>query len=185
MNITGPIRQLIVDNATAAAIVDERVFPVVLPQETTYPAVRLTVLDTKGNETKTSAADWDKVQFEISSFATTYDEAQRLDDAIRAAIDTFSGVVTVGAIAHGFKLIQYTRRQDLFEPEVNMFHRRAEYVVIYALDAASMIPSQLVGGNYESDEAALLAGLEYGQYYHAFHHVSAAQGTLIKLIPNE
>jgi len=183
MNITGAIRQLIVDNATAAAIVGQRVYPVILPQSAIYPAVKMHIVSSGGNNTKSGVSSEDTIMLQVSSFAFTYNDAQRSDDAIRAAIDYYRGTVLVGAVVHGLDLVEYIGSVDLYEEEPKVFHRASDYKIRYSRNPAVMIPEQLIGGIFESDEAALLAGLEYGQYYHAAgDHVSESKGVLIKLI---
>lgn len=183
MNITGPIRQLIIEDVDASLILEERVFPVVLPQSTTYPAARLTIVGNSANNTKSGPSTEDLILLQISSFAYTYDEVAECDDAIRAAIDYFRGMVTVGSIVHGLDLVEYETSQDFYEDEARIFHRASDYRVRYSRDPASMIPQGLIGGEFDSDESALLAGLVYGQHYYASDtHTSVKKGVLIKLL---
>lgn len=185
MNVTGPVKQVIIDDASAAAVLGSRVYANVIPQSATFPAALLRITNVQPLATKTGPSDLDIVTLACYSFAENYNTAQNCDELIRAAIDDFSGPVTVGAIVHGIRLITYKPgASEDFVEEPKMAQVSSVYTVCYQRDAGAMVPVNLIGGTFDSDSDALAAGLEVGQYYYASRdHEAAVPGTLIKLLP--
>lgn len=184
MNVTGPVKQLIVDSAPAAAVLGSRVYANIIPQSATFPAALLRITNVRPLSTKTGPSDLDIVTVACHSFAESYKTAQDCDELIRAAIDEYSGPVTVGAIVHGIRLIEYKpgANEDFVE-EPRMAQVSSVYSVCYQRDAGAMVPVNLIGGTFDSDADALASGLQYGQYYYASRdHEAAVPGTLIKLL---
>ena len=79
-----------------AAIVGTRVYPDVLPQGVTYPAIRVQRISTARAQFRVLARSGGKAtrqqpRFQIDSWATTKTGALALADAVRATLDAFSG----------------------------------------------------------------------------------------------
>ena len=87
-------------NAGVSAVVSNRVYPIVIPQDASYPAIAYSAMYTPANDTKTQGATHDNCEFVIRSWASTYDAAAALDKLVRAALDYNDGS-GAGATAGG------------------------------------------------------------------------------------
>lgn len=74
-------------NAGVSALVSTRVYPVVIPQDATYPAIAYSAVYTPADNSKNEDATHDNCAFTLRAWAATYDAAAALDVAIRAALD--------------------------------------------------------------------------------------------------
>tara|TARA_R100000654_G_scaffold23374_1_gene45750 strand:+ start:2093 stop:2491 length:399 start_codon:yes stop_codon:yes gene_type:complete len=76
--------------------VSARIFPQKVPYSETMPAITYFIIDTNPNNTKNGVSTYDYIRCQITSFGTTYAQAQDLATEIRNALDyksgTFEGV---------------------------------------------------------------------------------------------
>ena len=140
MNITGPVRSLILDNSAAVALLGTKVYPVALPQETVPPYACIGILNNATSPCKGAVSPVDFVTFAVSTYAQRYDYAQQADDAIRAGVDGYRGVVTVGGDLFAFDAIEYLDTTDGFQPESALYIRSSQYRVRWLRTATSVSP---------------------------------------------
>ncbi len=134
MNAVGAIGKKLLDDAATVALLANAssVYPVVLPQQKTYPAVTLEISSTKPNDSKTQVSPIDNVTVTAKIYAKTYSQAQAIDTAIRNEIDGFEGnVTTTDSVVHRFDAIRFLTREDGFDEENVLFVRVANYDVRY------------------------------------------------------
>ena len=107
-------------------IVGDRIYPIVLPQNPTYPA--LTYF-------KVSGPAWHDVdiaypRFQLSSWGEDYADVKVLAGAVKEVMQRFKGIM---GGAQGVKVSQvvYENELDLFDPETGTYHIPADYKIIY------------------------------------------------------
>ncbi len=134
MNAVGAIRQLIIDNAGVVALLSsaDAVYPVILPQRRTYPAITLLIGDDEPELYKwTPTAEKDRVKMVVGIWAKEYNTAQQIDEAIRAAIDGFEGNVTTSdSDTQRVHEVAFIRRKDGYDKENALFYREVIYRVV-------------------------------------------------------
>jgi hypothetical protein len=141
MNITGPLREILSNNLTANTLTGGKVFPVVAPQTTEPPFAIFSIADNTPSDTKSGASTVDIIEVQCDAMAETYDYAQRMDEAIRNALDRYRGNVTVGITHYPIDGIRYLSTQDRYEPEPALFRRISRYKVRLLRAPASIEPS--------------------------------------------
>jgi hypothetical protein len=136
MNVTGPIRALIITDPEAFALVGDRVYPVLIPKSATFPAVGIQVVSNLPSDTKSGVSGVDIIRVQVDSYAETYVSAQATDEAVRGAIDKYYGQVNVtGAdlAASGVNCyiggVRYETTQDIFEDQSEIFRISSDYIV--------------------------------------------------------
>ena len=136
MNVTGPIRQIILSNPAAFALVGSRVYPVLIPKSATLPAVSLQVVSNLPSDTKSGVSTVDLIRLQVDSYGTTYATAAAVDEAVRGAIDKYAGTVNVtgsGLAASGVNYtiggVRYETTQDIFEDQSEVFRLSSDYIV--------------------------------------------------------
>lgn len=125
MNVSGPIKTLIAANSTANTLMGGRVYPVVLAQETAYPAAAINVASVKAANSKTQASTLDRVEVQLDVYATTYASAAAAAAAIRTAID----YQTTGSLQH----IQFEGQQDMFSAKPELLRITQTYSIGYSV----------------------------------------------------
>lgn len=201
MNVVGAVREIILsDAATVALIASNAVYPVILPQTKTYPAITLLINDDRPEDYKWSpTAEKDRVELAIGIWAPTYDQAQKIDTAVRDAIDGFVGTVTTAAdnVDHYIYDTAFLRRSDDYDQENKQFYRTVFYRVTYHRDIPSVPAGPPFTNNwqaqwqaamngleeYDSTEAAVLDGYTVGMVYKSSsNHSSAPAGIPIQIL---
>ena len=103
-------------------LVSTRCYPLVLPQNPTYPAVRYQQIDGFGNSAMGSDTGVVEATVQIDSYATTYTDARALAEAVRAALLRFRGTVASVEILDIFRA---SGPNDIYEENVKI--RRVQY----------------------------------------------------------
>jgi hypothetical protein len=134
MNAVGVVRQLIIDDAATVALLSSgaAVYPVVVPQTVSYPAITLRIGDDEPETYKwTPTAEKDRVTLVVGIWSKEYTTAQQIDEALRAAIDAFVGDVTTDDnVTHTVHEIAFIRRKDGYDKDNLLFYREVIYRVI-------------------------------------------------------
>lgn len=121
MNAVGTIRTLIAANSTANGLLSGRVYTDVLPQNSTYPAVAVNLINTSPTNTKTTASDLDFLLMQVDVYSTTLASAAETAEAVRGAID----YKTSGSLAH----IEFKNEYDAFSGKPELHRRLQEYTI--------------------------------------------------------
>lgn len=102
MNVGAIIYNLLSNNAAVNALISSRIYPLKAPQGPFKSCVVYTRITTDTEATKGSYNKYDRIQIQISSFASSYDAAVSLADAVRAAlVDSYNtdvGILNVNRI---------------------------------------------------------------------------------------
>jgi hypothetical protein len=85
------VRAHLINDPAVRSLVDTRIYPDVLPQGVTYPAIRYQRIDTPRTYTKGGSAGLSRPRLQIDCYATTYKAAKDTADAVRAAMERFTG----------------------------------------------------------------------------------------------
>ena len=183
MNITGPIKALIAANSTANGLLAGRVYPGIFPEQYTLPAVAINIVSGIPNPTKTAPGDVDTLRVQVDCYGTTYTSAQATADAVRGAIDWYRGNVVSGLNSYAIDWINFEGTQDSWESEPKEWRIITEYSARILRSNADIITQSAVGlQRYSSDQDALDAGVQYGEFYVADTiHEYAFSGALIQL----
>lgn len=89
-------------NAGVTAIAGTRVYPAMLPQNVTLPAISYVRVDTVSVQSHSGNSGLARARFQISAWASTFTVARNLAEKIRLALESFrgsfGGTVAVGGI---------------------------------------------------------------------------------------
>lgn len=131
MNVSGPIIKLIAGNTAANNLLGGRVYPGVIKQGSDYPAAAVNVTGVSPTNSKTKASDLDFCRVQIDIYATTPTAAGQTADAVRGALDYFTGAVTLnGGGTEYVEHIQYERELTGFSETPELFRIVQEYTYI-------------------------------------------------------
>lgn len=102
-----------------SALVDTRVYPSILPQTPTLPAVSYARISAIPTYSLAGRSSLRHATIEINAWAMTYAEVKALAEAIEDAMD---------ADGSAFKAVQITD-QDLYESDIKIYRVLAEYSI--------------------------------------------------------
>jgi hypothetical protein len=107
------------------ALIGTRLYPVVLPQAPTFPAVSYQWISGVGfpNMENTGSLRMQRVQF--TAWAPTYTAAVQVFEAVRARLNGFKGVNGGTQFEGAF----FVNEVDLYEPEPQLYGRAGDFFV--------------------------------------------------------
>lgn len=164
MNIQGPLRKIISDNALSGSLLDDRIYPVVAPQKSSYPLAVVRVTGNTPSNMKTHTSTVDTVQAEVITFADTFEECANADEAIREAIDFYRGDVLFKSVTTSIDGIRYENTVQGIEPDTMLYMSVSTYTIRLKRDGALLIEYVPIR-YFASDDEAKAAGLLPGDIY--------------------
>jgi hypothetical protein len=87
------IYNLLSNNSGVYNLAHYRIYPITAPQNTTFPFVVYTITNTEPSLTKDGVSPLDVISFQIDCYSTQYDENTSLANAVRSALDYYTGTV--------------------------------------------------------------------------------------------
>lgn len=91
MAVEKAIRSILVDDGTVAGLVGNRIYPLVRPDGTGSPAITYQQISGFRDHVMTGPSGFVESRFQLNCWADTYAEADALADAVRSAVDGYSG----------------------------------------------------------------------------------------------
>jgi len=123
--------ELLLADATVTSIIADRLYPVLLPDESPLPAVTYQVISTTPLYALDGRINLTRYRIQIDVWAAwpNYAQAKTLAEAIRVVLDGYSGPQTDGSRIDS--IIQ-AGATDLFEPGALLHRVMAEYIIQFA-----------------------------------------------------
>lgn len=122
-SVQGAIRTLLLGDTTVNGIVGRRIYPIVCPLDCTYPAISITRI----TNNLAHVGDYGNPRFQISCWATSYEQANALFKAVHACLKGYKGVASGVHI----KQIVFLSSSDELEDDTGIFHIPADFKVRY------------------------------------------------------
>lgn len=97
-----------------AALVSTRIYPLVLPQSVTYPAISYQRISNSPQQGSTALRS---TRYQINCWALTYAAAQGLATAVKAALEEYTATATAPRI----KMALVVNELDDFDSEANVY----------------------------------------------------------------
>ena len=128
MNAEGAIRAAILASAPVAAMVGTRVYPMMLPQGPTLPAIVYQRISTVP-DMLVEGPGFAPIRMQLSMWATTFDGARTLADAVVTALHGYHG----GEL----RLSRLINLLDDYEPDTKLFRVIADFRVHHTQGVAA------------------------------------------------
>ena len=96
----GVLRQALIDDATVAGEVGNRIYPVLAPSSADLPFITYRRVGIEREATFTGVMGVPRVTVEMACLATTYEAARELADAVRQVLDGYSGTADNTEVKH-------------------------------------------------------------------------------------
>jgi len=122
--IEAAIRSILINDDTVKDITT-RCYPVTIPQSPTYPLILYTKITGTRDHHLQGPSGHAHPRFQIEAWSKTYTEAKTLADAIREALDGYSG--TAAGTKIGSCLIE--SEQDIYESEIEVYRVTSDWFI--------------------------------------------------------
>ena len=127
--VTAGIFSLLSQNSSINALIGTRIFPVLLPERATLPAVTYQVISMKPQYELQNRVNVTNLRLQIDAWAETYADAKSAVSAIVAVLDNFSGTLPDSTQVFG---VQLRNSVDYFEHESLTYRVLAEFDIQFA-----------------------------------------------------
>lgn len=109
-------------------LVSNRIYPVVMPQGTTLPAVTFSKVSGPRVHAMNRDAGLAHPRFQVSCWGATYKQAKDVAAQVRAALQDFKGTMGgAGGVVVSGVFIQ--DENDLYEPGTHVYHIALDFII--------------------------------------------------------
>lgn len=143
------LRAFLLADATIAATVVTRIYPVKLPQNVTYPAISILRVSSIRSNVLHGPASLARPRYQIDCWvrettgSQAFTDALNLGSAVRNRLEAYQGIMTdptTSPPTHYRTSVTFDDERDLFEPDVSggFFRHSGDYYVwhgVHAVDA--------------------------------------------------
>lgn len=101
MTIEAGLYDYLTNNANVSGVVAARIYPIIMPQNPTYPCITYTSSGAVRNSTFSGQTDFVGMQIDIDCWASTYSAAKDLQSKVRGVVQNYQGLmggVTVDSV---------------------------------------------------------------------------------------
>lgn len=127
------IRYRLNNYAGVTALVASRIYPVVLPQEPTYPAITFSLVSSQRIEGTWTNPGMARARFQITCWASTFDSVSGLAEQVRLALERY-GTAVAGTTIAGVTVydIHMGSEAHAYEPTLDAFAQSIDFTVVHA-----------------------------------------------------
>lgn len=120
------IYTLLKDSSTVGALIDNRIYPSVIPADTPYPSVTYSELTQQFDDTKDGPIPTGVHDFDVDIYAKNYASIQAISTAIKSVLSWYTGTVNTVNVER----IMFIDQSDLpYEEEKELFHAVQQYSI--------------------------------------------------------
>jgi len=111
--------------STVVAIVGQKIYPDLTPQDVQYPFCVYTIVNSTPVDFKDGQSNLEEVQFQIDCYTQSYDTTQELANNVRNSLDRFTG--TVNGI--DVQTIKYmSSDSQVYNPTLNVYWMSVDFM---------------------------------------------------------
>jgi len=111
--------------STVVAIVGQKIYPDLTPQDVKYPFCVYTIVNSTPVDFKDGQSNLEEVQFQIDCYTQSYDTTQELANNVRNSLDRFTG--TVNGI--DVQTIKYmSSDSEVYNPTLNVYWMSVDFM---------------------------------------------------------
>jgi hypothetical protein len=115
MTVESDLRTYLIADTTVQGIIGTRMYPRVLPQGVTYPAIRYYLASVVENRSLSGPGGKERARLTVDSYAETYSQAKALAKAVKARINGLAASVGTGPTT--ITSVHLDQEFDINEPE--------------------------------------------------------------------
>jgi Protein of unknown function (DUF3168) len=129
-NLPNGLFSLLTADAGISALIGTRVYPVVLPENPTLPALLYKFVGGQSDPTLDTSGE-QKLRLELDCYGASFDDASALRDAVTAALNGYQGTLSDGTfLQNAWRL---SPGVDFFEDEPRQYRCMVEFYLLYTL----------------------------------------------------
>jgi len=111
--------------STVVAIVGQKIYPDLTPQDVQYPFCVYTIVNSTPVDYKDGQSNLEEVQFQIDCYTQSYDTTQELANNIRNSLDRFVGTIN-GVEVQTIKYM--SSDSQVYNPTLNVYWMSVDFM---------------------------------------------------------
>ena len=127
MSIASDVRTFIIADATITGLIAARLYPIILPQEPTMPAMTYQWISGTRFHSMDGASKLSGPRVQFDCWAATYLDAEALFEALRKRLDGYRGPAGSSTIQGAF----FSSERDLYESEPKLYRRSVDFFIFH------------------------------------------------------
>ena len=127
MSIAGDIRTFLLADVTLAALIGTRLYPLILPQDPTVPAITFQWISGQRAHAADGAVGLASPRVQFDCWAETYLDVEATFEALRKRLDGFQGAAGTSRIQGAF----FETERDSYDDKVRLYGRSVDFFVWY------------------------------------------------------
>jgi len=121
------IHNLLANDTAVAAEVAEKIFPVIVPQNETFPAITYETLGDEPMEVKGHQKIADTISVQINVFAANYSKVVTIVKAVKGVLDFKHDFINNDI--HVCSITPETAMDGIYDKEENLYHKILKYEI--------------------------------------------------------
>ena len=93
MSVSKHIHKKLWNTSNIQSAVDTRIFPDVVPQGSEFPCLVYSKTSIEPNDTKSGASTNDRINIQIDTYGTSYQQTETISSRVRTALDRYTGTL--------------------------------------------------------------------------------------------
>lgn len=130
------IKEILTDDAAVAALIANRVYPVILPQHPVLPAVTYSEISSIGDIHMSGPSGLVQSRFQFSVWGSTTASVSQVSQAVKSALNGFVGDKSYGSSSPQevitFRGVMFQNANDLYDPAVLLYYRTLDFTFWFA-----------------------------------------------------
>ncbi len=126
------IKQAVYDrlrgDATLAAVVGDRIYPDILPQQPAFPALTYIRRSVDRHKTFCGTGEMARSSFQVDAWALTYEDAERVAQHVRTSLVDFKGIMA-GSPGVAVSDVRLENEFDLSDLEPGLFRVSMDFLI--------------------------------------------------------
>lgn len=130
-NIQPGLIDYMLADASIAAIVGSRIYPIKMPQGVTAASVVMNRISGLGDHHMQGPSGLSRPRMQIDSYAPTFQAAVTLANAVKERIDGAAGTFGTGSDIVEVQGIFFDTEEDRYDDSADLFRVRQDYFIFY------------------------------------------------------
>lgn len=130
------IQDILTDDPAVAALIGNRVYPVILPQKPVIPAVTYSEISSIGDMHMRGPSGLMQSRFQFSVWGSTTSSVSQVASAVKSALNGFSGDKAYGSSSPQevvtFRGVMFQNANDLYDSTAMLHYRTMDFTFWFA-----------------------------------------------------
>lgn len=132
MTIEADMRTFLLGDGTLAGLISARLYPVILPQSPTFPAVSYQWISGTRYVTNDGPSQLSSPRLQFDCWSLSYTTTRAVSEALRKRLNGFKGLAGGSPPMTRIQGAFFESEREFYEPETKLYRHSADYFLNYS-----------------------------------------------------